>query len=225
MKDLLYFLGGCVVGGALAVLAYKMKVSDPVIHDLEEDLERVGKEKRKLKKEAIANKPDCENCRYKKYYDEWEEAPNAKKKKVSEPIEEVTKQEEETIDYTDYYEEEDEENTELLKEADDARASEEYEAFHKLMSEEPPRLISFEDYIHLPYKIFVEEACLSYYTYDCVLLDEENNEIDDPEKIVGDVLMTYDFDKNPVKTLYVLNYQLDTCYEVTVYYESYMDND
>lgn len=75
-----------------------------------------------------------------------------------------------------------------------------------------PRIISSEKYSSLPGNI--EQAVMYYYTNDDTLADENEEVIDDPETFVGDCLTKYGFADNDETIIFVMNYNLATCYEI-----------
>lgn len=215
MKKALYLLGGMLIGACVGAFLYKIN-ADEELSEMEEELNRAEENNRKMKKDLkkTEDENNCKKCFMKRFYDRNAVEDDPKKEESEEAIKR---------NYASYYKTETEEDDLFEEENENDKSSLEYQEFHNSMMEEPPKLISFEDYVHLPYKMFLEEACMTYYTYDCVLLDEGEEVIEDEEKYVGDILMTYDFETQPTNTLYVLNYQLDTVYEITVVYDSYMD--
>lgn len=83
---------------------------------------------------------------------------------------------------------------------------------HEKNRNRKPKIISVDELGDL--EAYIEEKTLFYYTYDDVLTDEDDNEIDNPGYLVGDCLEKYDFANNDENVIYVLNYSIDTCYEI-----------
>ena len=76
-----------------------------------------------------------------------------------------------------------------------------------------PHLISLAKVRDLPDGIDIHE--LQFYDEDEVLADGDTEErIDDVQRIVGDCLTKYDFVNSEEPSIYVMNEELDVCYEV-----------
>ena len=83
-----------------------------------------------------------------------------------------------------------------------------------------PRLISAAKVAELPDGIDI--VGLQFYASDEVLADENTEEIiSDQHLIVGDCLTKYDFAHSDERTIYVMNYELNTCYEIVKIDASY----
>lgn len=91
---------------------------------------------------------------------------------------------------------------------------------HMDNADRPPRLISVEDAGELP--SYIDHQLLFYYTYDDSIADEDGNVEENPELLLGDCLTKYGFvdDDNEEERIFVMNYELDTCYEVQKLYAS-----
>lgn len=77
-----------------------------------------------------------------------------------------------------------------------------------------PKIISVDSLGELPN--YVSHETLFFYVLDETVTDENENVIDDPERLIGDALWKYNFAYNDDETtIYVRNYDLDTVYEVT----------
>lgn len=96
-------------------------------------------------------------------------------------------------------------------EAEDAEP--EVVARHERNKGRKPHIISLEKARDLPDGIdFVE---LQFYDDDQVLADSDTEErITDVETVLGDCLFKYDFANSDEPVIYVMNEELDTCYEV-----------
>lgn len=101
-----------------------------------------------------------------------------------------------------------------FKYRDDHEISPEEEAFdeHQKNKDRPPRIISAEAYSNLPQSI--DQGVLYFYAYDEMLCDENEEPVEEPERLVGDALTKYGFVDNDERILFVMNYALDTCYEI-----------
>ena len=92
----------------------------------------------------------------------------------------------------------------------------EEEAFdeHQKNKNKPPKIISAEAYGELP--AYIDKKVLYLYSHDEVVVDEDNEDdpIDEPERLIVDALTKYDFIDNDERIIFVMNYAQDTCYEV-----------
>lgn len=76
-----------------------------------------------------------------------------------------------------------------------------------------PKIISVEEAGNLPPG--TENECLFLYTYDDTITDENDEEIEQPELLLGDCLEKYDFYDSDEKIMFVMNYEMSTCYEIS----------
>lgn len=76
----------------------------------------------------------------------------------------------------------------------------------------PPKIISAEAVGELP--AYIENKVLYLYNWDETVVDDEENVIDHPEELLGDCLEQYDFYDSDERIIFVMNYSLDTCYEI-----------
>lgn len=83
---------------------------------------------------------------------------------------------------------------------------------HQKNKDRPPRLISEEAVGEL--SPHIDHQILFYYTLDDTVTDEEDKIIDDPAWLLGDTLDKYNFRESDEKLVFVLNYALDTVYEI-----------
>lgn len=111
------------------------------------------------------------------------------------------------------------ENTEIEDEDDVERddveeTTPEEKAFERQQKNKgrKPRIISTDEYSSLDPSI--DQQCLFYYTLSDVLCDENEEPIDDPALFVGDALDKYNFKTSDERVIFVMNYDLDTCYEI-----------
>ena len=106
---------------------------------------------------------------------------------------------------------------------DGSNTSEEEKMFdeHQKNKNRSPKIISQEAYSNLPANI--EQEVLYFYYYDQMLTDENNEPIEEPAKIVGDALEKYGFIDNDELLIFVLNYELSTCYEIQKINSSWTD--
>lgn len=75
-----------------------------------------------------------------------------------------------------------------------------------------PKIISLEDFSSFPPS--VDTAVLYYYRYDDILVDENDEVIDEPERLIGDSLIKYGWDESDEVLMFVMNYDLNTAYEI-----------
>lgn len=75
-----------------------------------------------------------------------------------------------------------------------------------------PKIISLDDYSSLPGN--VDTGVLYYHRYDAVLVDEADEVIDEPERLIGDSLTKYGWDESEESRMYVMNYDMNTAFEV-----------
>ena len=75
-----------------------------------------------------------------------------------------------------------------------------------------PKIISETAASGLPAGI--DHQCMFYWQYDDTLTTEDDEEIEDVERFLGDALTKYGFSDNEEKTIYVINYELGTVYEI-----------
>lgn len=83
---------------------------------------------------------------------------------------------------------------------------------HQRDRNKPPRIISAEDYSNLPSHI--EQEVLYFYVYDEQLCDDEEVPVEEPERLIGDALTKYNFVDSEERVIFVMNYALETCYEI-----------
>lgn len=90
----------------------------------------------------------------------------------------------------------------------------EEEAFdnHQKNKDKPPKIISSDAYSNLP--AHIDQEVLYFYAYDETLTDENKEPIEEPERLIGDSLTKYDFIDSEERVIFVMNYALDTCYEI-----------
>lgn len=90
------------------------------------------------------------------------------------------------------------------------------EAFddHEKNKNRNPKIISAEAYGGLP--AHIEKKVLYLYAFDEIVVDEDNEDepIDEPERLIGDALTKYNFIDNDESIIFVMNYSIDTCFEV-----------
>ena len=85
-----------------------------------------------------------------------------------------------------------------------------------------PRIISAEKLGEL--NETYSEATLIFYIYDEVVTTDEDEVIEDYERLLGDCLTKYGFVDNDERVIYVQNFELNTVYEVQKIFASYNDS-
>lgn len=96
------------------------------------------------------------------------------------------------------------------EEATDSPEEEVFEEYQKNKNK-PPRIISNEAYSNLPANI--DKEVLYFYAYDEVLCDEDEEAVEEGD-LVGNALTKYGFKDNDERIIFVMNYSLNTCYEI-----------
>ena len=85
-------------------------------------------------------------------------------------------------------------------------------AEHRENFNKPPKIISAEEFSNLP--PYIETGALYFYHYDNVLVDDEDDEIDDPGVLIGECLDKYGFRDSDEEMIFVMNYQIDKAFEI-----------
>lgn len=99
----------------------------------------------------------------------------------------------------------------------------EEEAFeeHQKNKNRPPKIISDEAYGELP--AYIDKEVLYFFAQDEMLTDDNEEPIEEPERLVGDALTKYGFNESDEMIIFVMNYNLDTCYEIQKLDSSWTD--
>lgn len=119
-------------------------------------------------------------------------------------------------------ESEEEEDLEESTAADEQPADDISEA-HRRETGRPPRIISRDKLGELEERY--ETETLMFYLYDEVLTTEDEEPIDDPERLLGDSLTKFGFNENDEMVIYVQNFDLSTVYEVQKVRGAFSDED
>lgn len=108
--------------------------------------------------------------------------------------------------------------------SEDSDTTPEEEAFenHQKNKDKPPKIISAETYSELPASI--DQNVLYFYIYDEVLCDDNEEEVEEPEVLIGDALTKYDFIDSNERIIFVMNYAQNTCYEIQKVDASWTDS-
>lgn len=83
---------------------------------------------------------------------------------------------------------------------------------HEQNRNKPPKIISYDEASALPG--WINQETLYFYKYDGSLVTDNDEEIPDPETFIGDALDKFGYRDNDEMLIFVMNYALDTCYEV-----------
>lgn len=83
---------------------------------------------------------------------------------------------------------------------------------HQKNKNRPPKIISEDAYSNLPQG--VDTGVLYYFAYDETLCDENEEPIEDEKRFIGDALDKYGFRDNDERLIFVMNYELETAYEI-----------
>lgn len=99
----------------------------------------------------------------------------------------------------------------------------EEEAFedHQKNKNRLPKIISAEAYGELP--AHIDKEVLYFFAQDEMLTDDNEEPVEEPERLVGDSLTKYGFNESDEMIIFVMNYNLDTCYEIQKLDSSWMD--
>ena len=99
----------------------------------------------------------------------------------------------------------------------------EEEAFeeHQKNKNRPPKIISAEAYGELP--AHIDKEVLYFFAHDEMLTDDNEEPVEEPERLVGDALTKYGFNESDEMIIFVMNYNLDTCYEIQKLDSSWTD--
>lgn len=99
----------------------------------------------------------------------------------------------------------------------------EEEAFedHQKNKNRPPKIISDEAYGELP--AHIDKEVLYFFAQDEMLTDDNEEPVEEPERLVGDALTKYGFNESDEMIIFVMNYNLDTCYEIQKLDSSWTD--
>lgn len=107
---------------------------------------------------------------------------------------------------------------EMIEDDEEERIFEE----HQQYKGKPPKIISADAYSNLDQSI--DQNVMYFYSHDEVLVDEDENVIEDPERFLGNCLTKYGFIDSDERIIFVMNYELRTCYEVQKIEGSYSDS-
>lgn len=110
----------------------------------------------------------------------------------------------------------DDQNQEEVESAEETAFNE-----HQKNKDRPPKIISADAFSELD--AHIETEVLYFYALDEMLCDENEEPIEEPERLVGDCLDKYGFRDNDERLIFVMNYALDTAYEIQKVDSSWTD--
>lgn len=206
MKNIAIFLAGVAVGGVAGYFIGKIRTE------------------KKVKKTWNKNiKEEYDPERLKKYAKtEEEEKPEREEKEKVRELRNQEKKEGNThkTDYTSFYQKKgpNEDTVDESVEGEDGPEIDlEADEYHEKNKHRKPKLISMEDFGNLPASYECEN--LWYYPEEDVLKDEDDNVIEDYQRILGDCLQKFGFDRNEEEEIIVQNFELDTAYDIVKVFE------
>lgn len=92
---------------------------------------------------------------------------------------------------------------------------------HQKNKDRQPKILSADAFSELDASI--ETEVLYFYALDEMLCDDNEEPIEEPERLVGDCLDKYNFRDNDEQMIFVMNYALDTAYEIQKINSSWTD--
>lgn len=216
MKNIILFVSGLVIGAGIAYAVCKKKF-DKAVAELEEYYKEVDKYRR------VKHEDEVE-----------EERPPVLSKEDRDAIREKQKEnrklDEEKINYAGMYRTKNGYTENVLAEGeypredgDSSIITEEQQAHeeHQMNKDKPPRIISADSLGELP--PYIDHKVLYFYALDETLVSDEDEVLDNVEYFIGDALTKYNFIDNDEVLIFVLNYSLDTCYEIQKVLSAYGD--
>lgn len=224
IKNMLTFVVGLAVGAGTTYVICKKKF-DKAVADLEEYYKEIDKYRR-------VDHDDQNDS------DEIEDRPpvmsREERKAIREKQRENRELDKEKVNYSGMYKAKNGYTEHKLAEGeypreddesgeDESVISPEQQAHeeHQRNKDKPPKIISAEALGELPG--YIDNRVLYFYSFDEVLANEDGEVLDNVEYFIGDALTKYDFIDNDERIIFVLNYSLDTCYEIQKVDSAYGD--
>lgn len=212
VKNGIIFLVGAGVGSAVGYFVGKKRAEKKAAKELQELEEYYGtSEKYKRTEEEDDPKTGEE-----KKFDSEERADKETVRTLRKAEKELNTHK---TDYTKCYEKETEDEEEEEDDQDETQENpgveinEEADEYHQENKNRPPRIISVEKLGELP--AHIENECLYYYPDGDYVTDEDDEVIEDYQRVLGDCLQKYHFDTSNEETIWIQNFEMDTVYEVT----------
>lgn len=243
IKNILLFVGGLAVGGAVGVLGTRKYFQDKYQKQYENDhaaLEEYYHRADEYTRTDHEDEEEFEDDGINSSEVDSRPGGRMSDEERSEIKKKLNKNWEGTTNYAGMYREKNGYTEGKLAEAqhpldqgepgeedpEDEMITPEEEAFdnHQKNKDKSPKIITAEAYEDLP--AYVEKKVLYFYSYDEILVDEDNEEepIDEPERLIGDGLVKYNFIDNDERIIFVMNYSQDTCYEIQKVDASWTDS-
>lgn len=212
MKHALCIICGAVVGGVIGAIGYRAFAMKKEVDKMEKEYDSYKKEYEKRRKKKESEKGASK-----------ESVTVEEEEREEEPVEDSGDEEEEDskVPYHMFYKEKDRDEDEDDEILNDAATYESYKKYKK----ERKKIISITEaeFESHPYKEVMDVTYLNYYTMDNELSDDEDEPVEDEQKLIGDILITSDFSESDEDTLYVLNHELDTVFVIQKNRTSYWD--
>ena len=213
-------IGGSIAGSVITWVVTKKKYEKDLDNKIKEMSDEIAKVDpfAPTKKESKSNKFDEKKDEKKDKNPEVNETVSYED--VLSTIKTAKKESKSKIDYTKSYDSSNDEIPEnqetffdLMKDAEEIDDEETEVEFHnkKDLSSDPV-IISADEAGDVPNNY--ESEVLFYYVSNDVLIDEYDDQIDDPSKLVGDLIESSGFKKNIDRHLYVKNSRLCTVYDI-----------
>lgn len=216
-RDIIIFLSGLAGGAGIATLISKTyyknkysKIADEQIAEMEEYYGRSDEYVRGISEEGEQVNPsgDIED------EDAYMEYGNMTPEQKAEIREKLQRNNRETANYAAMYKGaaiDDAVKEELGKDELESQEQEAHEE-HEKNKNRPPKIISAEALGEVP--AHYEERDLLFYMYDEIVTDDEDNVIEEPERLIGDAIDKYGFRSNDETMIFVQNFELSAVYTV-----------
>lgn len=207
IKNILIFVSGLIVGGITTYSAMRLVLEDKYHKFADDEIEEMRKYYEGLLEDQICDRDDDETPPEPIHFERFMTKPEELAEEAKEHLDNALKTSG-TVDYKSFYDPAESESPE--EDSDDIEV--EMETFHRLHKGKSPKIISMEAAGNLPAGI--DHQILYFYTLDDEVADEENNAIIDYERLIGNSLDEYDFRESEETIIFVLNYELDVCFEI-----------
>lgn len=232
MKNILLFVGGLAVGGVTGVLTTKKYFENK--YQKQYELDHIALEEYYHRTDEYTRKQDYNE---EEFEDDGINSPNEMDSKPGGRMdqeqrtdikEKLNRNWKETTNYANMYKEKNDYTEEVIEEkevfedeiVEDTPEEEAFEE-HQKNKNKPPRIISEEDYINLP--AHIEKEVLYLYAFDEVLTDDNEEPIEEYERLIGDALTKFNFIDSEEMIIFVMNYSMDVCYEIQKLQASWSD--
>lgn len=217
-----YFIGGLVagtlVGGICGWIVTKKrdeKILEDKIREMSDEVAKVDPFAPKTKKAETKKSQNIES----------EEKTNINYDDVANLVRENKNKSTHKINYSSYYDDSEDDISknqenifDLMKNVNEVEDDEDEEIktdveFHKVSDlHSEPVIITSDEAGDVPENY--ESEILFYYVHDDVVVDEYDDEVSEPERLVGNLLESSGFKKNIERHLYVKNPRLNVIYDI-----------